>query len=72
MSRRPSRRCPRVTVRPIPRHGCLPPTVAGARVLLLRTNAAGKVEATQVFMPEATTMISAPGFTHYGVLPYYL
>ena len=63
---------PRVTVRPIPRHGNLPPRVAGARVVLLRCDSRGKVVETQVFIPAATSIIDAPGFTHYAVLPYFL
>lgn len=73
MSRKRSRKYPRITVRPINYlTGHLPPTVAGCRVLLLDCDSRGKVRATQLFMPEATSMISAPGFTHYAVLPHYL
>ena len=73
MSRNRSRKMPRVVVRPInKKHGNLPATVAGCRVLLIRCNERRKVEATQLFMPEATSIISAPGFTHYAVLPFYV
>lgn len=73
MTRKPASKLPRLAVRPINRkHGLLPKTVAGRRIVLFSCNEIGKVIATQLYMPEATSTIDAPGFSHYAVLPGFL